>query len=596
MASKKMETVLIIEDDSTMLRGGYFLRYKLLCVAALIILGFVHTCNAEYIKYSHPKRYHVRQSACSYNKNITTMDKLELNVSLPENWPDCKVTNVEVCGDKPFLLHNTEGPGQIYRTFFKNRLPQKGETVFVSVDYDVKLYQVDIDLETLSKRSYPEYKKDAENEYYTTLDSALMPDDPEVKPVIDECKRKANGNPVLYAKAVFDWIGQNIKYADPRPKGGVKAWFREGKGDCGAIAHIFVSLCRGGGVPARFIAGFWAGGFNGWHCWAEFYVPEVGWIPIDHSPAGGFGHLSNNHLPLVKAGNMKFDVEPDQGGDSAGFVQFGYWFYWFGGGGEGGKIDTEFAVESFAYSDMPKVDSAQDLRDAYSQAQECFKSENYNRAIQIYQHLLLLESKDEKDKGLLHYQLARCYLKKNQLVKAAMELLPLIENHSNENTSRKARKLLKEVREEQLYVSSLRIDRIRQGWGKPQRDKSVGGKQISIGGKSFEKGIGTHSESVCLIQTNDSIEEFSAQVGIDDEMGNGRGSVEFQVIGDGKVLWQSGLMKGGEAAKPVKVRIAGVKELLLKVTDGGDGGRCDHADWADAKLVINGIYPTVIRR
>lgn len=581
------------ETGVSILQSRCFLKHKHLCLACLTILVFVNTSYSEYIKYSRPKLYHVRQSACSYNKNITTMDKLELNVSLPESWPDCKVTNVQVRGNDPFLLHNTEGPGQIYRSYFKKRQPKKGETVFVSVDYDVELYQVDIDFEALSKKSYPEYEKNAEYEYYASLTYSPLSEVPEFMQVVNDCKRKAGSNPVLYAKAAFDWIGKNIKYG-PQPEGGPKGWFKERQGDCGAIAHIFVALCRSGGIPSRFIAGCWAGGFDGWHCWAEFYVPQVGWIPIDHSPAGGFGHLSNNHLPLVKAGGMKFDVKPGQGGDSAGFVQFGYWFHWVGGGGEGRKIATEFAVESFAYSGMPKAETVRDLPGAYKEALNCLKNKKYDKAIQIYQRLLLLEFMDENDKNQVHYWLAMCYQRKNKCVKAALELLPLIEN-SNESISKKANSLLKKVRKEEIYVSSLNVERIRQGWGKPRRNKSVEGKQISIGGKSFEKGIGTHSESICLIKTNNSIEEFSAKVGVDDEIDKGKGSVEFCVIGDGKMLWRSGVMKGGEVAKPVKVMVAGVRELLLKVTDGGDGGTCDHADWADAKLIINGIYPTLVK-
>lgn len=560
-----------------------------LWTAVFLISGSSIACAKELINYSHQKRYHVRQIACSYNKNITTMDILELNVSMPESWPDCKISNIGVSGNNPFLLHNTEGPGQIYRTIFKNHLPKKGETVWVSVDYDVLLYQVDINLAALSEKAYPEYKKDAEHEYYMRLDSPLVPDDPEVKPIIDECKRKANGNPVLYAKAVFDWIGQNIKYG-PQPEGGPKAWLKERKGDCGAIAHIFVYLCRDGGVPARFIAGCWAGCFDGWHCWAEFYVPEVGWIPIDHSPAGGFGHITNNHLPLVKAGDMKFDVKPDQGGNSVGFVQFGYWFYGFGGG-EGGSIDTEFTVESFPYTDMPPMYSKQKLQDAHLKANNYFDRKDYSRALQIYRCLLLSEFSGEKDKDLLHYQLAKCYLKKKQPVRAALELLPLIENQPDSDP---VKKLLEEVRKEEVFVSVLNIERIRQGWGCPQRDKSVEGKPISIAGRKFDRGIGTHADSYCVIETNNSVKEFSSYVGIDDEIIKGNGSVEFFVIGDDKILWQSGIMKSGDTAKAVKVKTKGVKTLVLKVGYGGDSGDSDHADWADAKLLVTGVYPTIV--
>jgi alpha-galactosidase len=190
--------------------------------------------------------------------------------------------------------------------------------------------------------------------------------------------------------------------------------------------------------------------------------------------------------------------------------------------------------------------------------------------------------------------MAKCFLEKNQPVKASLELLPLIQEHPGENIAKQAEKLLQSVRKEDVYLSTLNIDRIRQSWGTPGADKSVERKPLSIGGKKFERGVGTHSDSICLIATNNSVEEFSAYVGVDDEMKKGRGSVEFFVTGDDKILWQSGIMKSGDPAKYVTVNTKGIKELLLKVSNGGDNNECDHADWADAKLLITGVYPTII--
>ena len=79
---------------------------------------------------------------------------------------------------------------------------------------------------------------------------------------------------------------------------------------------------------------------------------------------------------------------------------------------------------------------------------------------------------------------------------------------------------------------------------------------------------------------------LEALVGVDDEPKTHPGSVEFLVLGDGKVLWKSGVMKGGQPAKPVNVDLSGVKSLELRVTDGGDGNDSDHADWLNARLVV----------
>jgi len=53
---------------------------------------------------------------------------------------------------------------------------------------------------------------------------------------------------------------------------------------------------------------------------------------------------------------------------------------------------------------------------------------------------------------------------------------------------------------------------------------------------------------------------------------NPASSLEFIVRGDGKVLWQSGVMKAGDAAKACDVNLDGVKLLVLET---GDAGRRD---------------------
>ena len=51
-----------------------------------------------------------------------------------------------------------------------------------------------------------------------------------------------------------------------------------------------------------------------------------------------------------------------------------------------------------------------------------------------------------------------------------------------------------------LDLSSLDLSPIMQGWGQPQADKAVTGKPMSIGGKTFERGLGTHTDSLVRLQ------------------------------------------------------------------------------------------------
>jgi alpha-galactosidase len=138
---------------------------------------------------------------------------------------------------------------------------------------------------------------------------------------------------------------------------------------------------------------------------------------------------------------------------------------------------------------------------------------------------------------------------------------------------------------ETIPLSSLDLKQMTAGWSDAKADLGVAGKPISVGGKKFPHGVGTHAASNFRVNLDGKATRFTAQVGVDDSAG-GQGSVEFIVLGDGKVLWQSGVLTGGQAAIPVDVDLVGVKILNLRVTEGGDGASNDHADWADARIIM----------
>ncbi len=147
---------------------------------------------------------------------------------------------------------------------------------------------------------------------------------------------------------------------------------------------------------------------------------------------------------------------------------------------------------------------------------------------------------------------------------------------------------------EWVYLDELDVSRAVEGWGTTHKNKSVEGNPIRIGSKEYTRGIGTHAPGYFWVRLDGWTMEFRAFVGVDDEVGTSPGSVVFKVMGDRKVLWESGLMKSGQAAKEVKVNVRGVKDLVLMVTDGGDGMNWDHADWADAKFKVTGKKPTTL--
>ena len=146
---------------------------------------------------------------------------------------------------------------------------------------------------------------------------------------------------------------------------------------------------------------------------------------------------------------------------------------------------------------------------------------------------------------------------------------------------------------EEIWVSSLNVSRIEQGWGEGHANRSVDNRRLTIADRVFERGVGTHANSSIPLEVDGNALALSGSVGVDDETG-GRGSVVFKVEADGREIWNSGLMKSKDAAKEFSLDVKGVKSLVLLATDGGDGNDNDHADWGDLKITMTTGKPRLI--
>jgi hypothetical protein len=116
------------------------------------------------------------------------------------------------------------------------------------------------------------------------------------------------------------------------------------------------------------------------------------------------------------------------------------------------------------------------------------------------------------------------------------------------------------------------------------RDANVMRQPITLGGRTFARGIGVHARAQITFALDGAYETFAATIGIDDAVGDG-GNAEFIVLGDGKELFASGSMLGGDAPRAVSVPIAGIDELTLIVEPGANADVGDWANWADARVI-----------
>lgn len=137
-----------------------------------------------------------------------------------------------------------------------------------------------------------------------------------------------------------------------------------------------------------------------------------------------------------------------------------------------------------------------------------------------------------------------------------------------------------------IWLDSLDLNTMTTGWGKAMARKNIVGGPITLGGKVYPHGVGSHAVSEYYVALHRDAIRFISMVGVDDEA-KSRGSVVFEVYTDGKLKYKSPVMHGGDTPRLADISLKGAKMLILRVTDANDGIDFDHADWAGAMIILN---------
>jgi alpha-galactosidase len=119
---------------------------------------------------------------------------------------------------------------------------------------------------------------------------------------------------------------------------------------------------------------------------------------------------------------------------------------------------------------------------------------------------------------------------------------------------------------------------------------------IHIAGVSYQRGIGSITPAVFPFLLNGNALKFTAEVGADDKA-NKDIAIKFYVVGDKKILFESGEMRVGDPAKKIDLDLKGIKRLgLLAIDDiGGLKNKMTYCNWANAKFeMIRDSLPALI--
>lgn len=148
----------------------------------------------------------------------------------------------------------------------------------------------------------------------------------------------------------------------------------------------------------------------------------------------------------------------------------------------------------------------------------------------------------------------------------------------------------------ETWLDQYEVKEIAAGFSTTRANQSSSEKPLSVAGTVYQRGVGTHAASSATFGADGkSPLLFKAKVGADDGPQE-VGSVVFQIFGDDRKLFDSGILRKGDAAKDVDVDLSGKKLIELRVTDAGDGMNCDHADWCEARFIHEGEAPRLVPR
>ena len=104
---------------------------------------------------------------------------------------------------------------------------------------------------------------------------------------------------------IYNFVITHMRYvAQDEEKGAIWA-LENGVGDCSEYSYLFVALCRAAEIPARIQAGFAfhqvGETLEDGHMWAEYYLENYGWIPVDATwhlfDAMDYRHFSSIQSP-----------------------------------------------------------------------------------------------------------------------------------------------------------------------------------------------------------------------------------------------------------------------------------------------------------
>jgi hypothetical protein len=189
------------------------------------------------------------------------------------------ILNISSSMGQPTIL--TDGSENRY-AYWSNITIAENQTFSAELNYYVlsfnTQYTIDSTLTLDYNRSSYLYMK------YTQPEELIQSDALEIASQAQNLTGKEKGIHKKVSK-IYNFVITHMHYAAQDEERGAVWALENGVGDCSEYSYLFVALCRAVGIPARVQAGFAFHRINepleDGHMWAEYYLENYGWIPVD---------------------------------------------------------------------------------------------------------------------------------------------------------------------------------------------------------------------------------------------------------------------------------------------------------------------------
>ena len=301
--------------------------------AATLILLF-GACSGLAQSPPAPRQRHFTFHYSFVVKNVATTKPLHIWIPLPRTDASQQVRIVSQSGDLP--LTRTQDPEYGNWMLHAEEVPATKTQYKFSVDYDI-VRSEHIVLTNGQPVARPRSTERVQLARFLQPDR-LVPINGVPAQIAAE-QTKGASTQLEKARDIYEYVFRTMKY-DKSGTGwghGDTLWACDSKrGNCTDFHSVFISMARSQRIPARFEIGFsipvdqHAGQIPGYHCWTEFYIESIGWIPIDISEAWKHQELRDYYFGAHDPNRVQFSVgrdlklSPAQAGPPVNFFVYPY--------------------------------------------------------------------------------------------------------------------------------------------------------------------------------------------------------------------------------------------------------------------------------